>query len=336
MTHLYNRYEGTDGAQISTSSLGDSGAAAATIVLNGAAVNGGNSTLVYDAASALEGNTAAKLTLQAGSSYIRFDDPAPGARGVLRIPVRWSATPSATALFGGILNGSDGWMTQIYVDTSNRISISSRTTIIVASRFTGTPGTLYWVEVAATKGATTTDGRVELYVYADDGTTLLHSYDSGATVDTTTADAARYRIGGATTASGLSTMVFDVTQCGTLATGLWGPLPAPGNPPVTVLSSSRSYAIIDATESTGDYALSYDIGLFSGGSTAGEAIEISEGKWIVPIPAEDDQDAIWQVIATDTVTQWTDTEIITIEKQQVVSDNSVPVRQFILNGGEWI
>lgn len=338
MTQTYNRYEGTNGTNISVSSLGGSGTTPAVLVLGGASTPGGNSNLVYDSASALSGSTGAKFTLQASTSYLRFDDPTPGGRGVLRVPVKWATTPTANTLFGGVLTGADAWMSQINVDSSNRISCSAGTAVITTAgaRYTGTAGTQYWVELAATKGTTTTDGRVEFRVYAADGTTLLHSYDSGAAVNTGTADAARFRVGGATTASGQTTLSFDSTQHGALASGFWGPLPPPGNPPVASVSQTKPYAIIDATASTGDNALSYSIGLSSGGSTAGSAVQISAGKWIVPIPESTDVDSVWQVIVTDTVNSWTDSENVTITKQQEIVDNSVPVKQFVLSGGSWV
>ena len=97
MGYFKNTFEGgTNGANLTVAgSGGASGDAFDTIVVNNAAKNGGGPAVQYLTAAAIQGALGLRITTQAATSYVRWSDPTPGARGVARLPFYFNGNPSA-------------------------------------------------------------------------------------------------------------------------------------------------------------------------------------------------------------------------------------------------
>lgn len=100
------------------------------------------------------------------------------------------------------------------------------------STFAMSLNTLYWLEVAASPGTTTSNGRME-YRLTDDAGTVLASYDTGATVNAGTAPGIQVRFTGGPAGS---TVYFDDVRFEAVSSGWIGPF-----------STSASIAAVTAT-----------------------------------------------------------------------------------------
>jgi len=231
MTHMYNTFQHwAEGAQITQTGMATDGTSPGAIVINNVTVNTGSPNLVAAGAAALQGTMGARLTLTASPSYIRYDEPTTGARGVLRKGVKIPSNPSAETVIADIRDTANAVKAQLMVSSTGLLRVSSKTTAVTASNYQLSTNTQYWAEMVVVAGTTT--GQVGLYVYAADGTTLLNGgYLSTANLDTTAADCKYFSDGRATTASGWTTRDMDSFQGGVLASGLWGPLPNETLPP---------------------------------------------------------------------------------------------------------
>jgi hypothetical protein len=86
------------------------------------------------------------------------------------------------------------------------------------------PDTWYRLELAVTKGTTTSNGRVELMAYSNDSLTPLYSYDSGATVNMGASDLSAIRFGAPAGPTSIAmTAYYDDISVKELATGFIGP-----------------------------------------------------------------------------------------------------------------
>ena len=250
MGYLKNTAEGgTHGANVSVANSGDaSGDPFDTIVINNAAANGGGTAFVYDTTSALQGTVGIRLTPAASTSYLRWTDSTPGARGGLRRPFKYTGTPSAQidlasirSKGGGVLGETAGAaMLSMVVTTSGRVAIAPAGTNDAASLFLLTVGNTYWFEMFAEKGTTTTDGKAWLRVYAEDGTTVLWDYSNNA-CNTRSSDAWQFRLGGMTSATGYTRDDLDGLQAGALSSGFFGPL-ANAVPTFNSISATQNVA----------------------------------------------------------------------------------------------
>lgn len=240
MTYMSQTYdEGTDGQNASITSLADSGTAPSLIVINNSSTPGGASNIVHSAAAGtlLGYDMGVRFTGSTNSTYLRWDDPEPGGRAVVRFPVYFTANPSVNVVLAMIRSASDANVATVFLDTAGRIAPAQGISIITAGRYTATASTVYWVEFVATKGTTTSDGRIEMYVYSADGITEIFSYDTGATVNTGTADMGIFRLGSASGGQGtLDPISMAGTAVGVLDSGLWGPVSNVNEPPVVTLS----------------------------------------------------------------------------------------------------
>src|SRR4051812_13197438 len=96
MTKMQNTFQHwANGAQITQAGMALDGTQPGAIVINNVAVNTGSPNLLASSAAAVQGTMGARLTLTAAASYIRFDEPTTGGRGVLRVPVKIPSNPSA-------------------------------------------------------------------------------------------------------------------------------------------------------------------------------------------------------------------------------------------------
>ena len=253
MGYFKNTFEGgTNGANLTVAgSGGASGDAFDTIVVNNAAKNGGGPAVQYLTAAAIQGALGLRITTQAATSYVRWSDPTPGARGVARLPFYFNGNPSAQLDLatirsegGGPLGDSAGAaMISLVCASTGRIAIAPAGSTDAASQFLLPSVGLYWIEFAGTKGTTTTDGKGELRVYAADGTTLLHNYTNSA-CNCRSSNAWQYRWGGVTTATGYTYVDLDSIQAGALTgTSFHGPL---ANTPPTISSISAAQNVAAA------------------------------------------------------------------------------------------
>lgn len=252
MTYYHNTFEGgSDGTTLTiANSGGASGDAFSYIFSDNVAYVNGNSNIVYSAAAKANGNLGLRITLTASTSYVRIDDSNGGTRGVIRVPITPSTVSGDTA-YAVIRNVSNTVMASVGVYSDGKIrAYNSTGGRINTSAYTPTLGTLYWAELAATSGADTSTGRIEMKIFAADGTTELYSYDSGTTVNTGTENVAQFRWGTQTTATGLSYVDIDDIQADSnLSTGWLGPY-TPGNVAPNVSLSSDVTTIFPGETAT--------------------------------------------------------------------------------------
>lgn len=86
------------------------------------------------------------------------------------------------------------------------------------------PNTWYRIEVAITRGATTSNGRVEFAYYADHSTTPIYSYDSGSVVNAGASYPATFRLGSTVAPTAVThTFYYDDLAVQELTSGYIGP-----------------------------------------------------------------------------------------------------------------
>lgn len=236
MTLFHNSFEGgTNGAQITVANSGGaSGDAFSYICYNNASYPNGNANLVYSTAAAKAGSMGARLTLGTATTYLAWSKPTgAGSRIVARRPWRQASSPGSAATILALRNASATIATAI-IRTTGAIRICDNTGVsTTGSNYQLSNNTDYWIELAVTNGTTTSNGRVELKVYASDGTTELWSYDSGTTLNcgTTTPQDARFATHLST--NGWATDDLDEIQFNNnLPSGWIGPFVASNTPPV--------------------------------------------------------------------------------------------------------
>jgi len=218
---LSNRFTaGTPGATITQGSGGNSGGVSGdyfNFVQSGTAAPAFTSTLPWGA-----GKMGALL---AGGGYLRWNNTATQDRVVARVPLYFTANPASDFPFiqfrssGGVACGDIAVLTggnagKVAIRPAFAYHAPSLTSTALSTN------TLYWVEVAITKGTTTANGRMEYVIYDSTGTgTPLFTYDSGATVNTSVNRAEEVRFTGG--ASGTSVYYTDL-RAKSLASGWIG------------------------------------------------------------------------------------------------------------------
>lgn len=190
----------------------------------------GSDAITYSADAALQGDLGFKLHATTGTTQLRHNLPAPANRGVARRPVK----PGTSAAPGVTVRPSSGYLQLLQlrgvgdafqadlVLTPTKIAVRItgwNQTAIEASGFTFTAGVQYWCELAVTPGTTTSNGKVELWVFAADGTTQLF-YNELTGLNASTVQCERVRWGGIP----LGDDYFDSIQFSDKATGFNGPL----------------------------------------------------------------------------------------------------------------
>jgi|GEM_PF-2195777 len=304
MAYYHNTFEGgSDGTMLTiANSGGASGDAFSYIFSNNIAYVNGNSNIVYSAAAKTNGNLGLRITLTASTSYVRIDDSNGGTRGVIRVPIT-PASVSGDTSYAAIRNVSNVVMASVGVYSDGKIrAYTSTGGRINASAYTPTLGTLYWAELAATSGADTSTGRIEMKLFAADGTTELYSYDSGATVNTGTENVAQFRWGTQTTATGLTYVDLDDIQADSdKPTGWLGPYVAGNAAPNVTLSADvttiypgeTATLTATATDSDGTIASS------NWSTTLGTLSGSGMSRTITAPPSLNDQTAAITFSATD-------------------------------------
>src|SRR5690606_17019885 len=112
MGYFKNTAEGgTNGGNVSVNNSGGiSGVAFDTIVYNNSVANAttGNAAVRYTEAAAVQGNLGIEITAQTATSYLRWTDPTPGARGSLIRSYHHTANPSSQLDLGSIRSEGGG------------------------------------------------------------------------------------------------------------------------------------------------------------------------------------------------------------------------------------
>lgn len=250
---------GADGTNVTVANSSSSGPALGAMVLNNVSTPGGGAGCIYSSTAASIGSLGVRITPVAGSTYMRWDVSGytTATRAFVRRRYTHTATPGAAAAVTAIKNTSNGSMIEVQIDTSSRVHLLTAGGTDVASRYTLTVGTTYYIEAYATAGTTTANGRAELYVYAADGSTILNGagagYDTGAAANTGILAPMYYRMGGVTSTSGWAQDDVDGIRFGDLATGLVGP-PANTAPTVSVGANQNvaAAATVTLTSSASD------------------------------------------------------------------------------------
>lgn len=233
-----NTFEGgTDAANVSTSNSGaDSGDAIDLLVIDGAVVNGGNTDVIYAAAAASNGTLGCRMTLQASTTYARWDT----AGGELRHSVRraWKhQVPSAQAVIASVYDASQSRLgLTVESDGKPALTINNNGTTITAAKppTALTVGQWYYLEGIVQLEDAGADGAVGLYIW-DSAGNLVHSYtDTGLSLGSSSI--AAYRLGTLSTSSGLAYDYLDEVACGPLASGVTGP---PAGEPVAASAFVR-------------------------------------------------------------------------------------------------
>lgn len=242
MPTLTNTFEGgSDGVAITVANSGGaSGTAFGTVQ-----PTTGN-RWQFEADAAIAGTMGTRRILDATSGYLRGDDMSGGTRGGLRRPFTVEVAPATAMVVAQIRTAADALMAELRLNTDRTFRITAGATSVSASASPAlTVGQTYWLEMFATAGTTTANGRVEYGIW-DSAGTLVHSYDTGATVNTGTAVPQAYRLGGFSTASGYSFDQMDSVQWGAKASGWHGGV---GNEAPTVLAGSDQNVASGATVS---------------------------------------------------------------------------------------
>lgn len=180
-TLFQNNFDGqTNGAAVTVANSAASGNAFSHVVL----ATGGS--IVYSSSAGVGGGTGMRITPGSTYSYPRWTAPGTdGRRVVARRSVNVTSTPTANAILLELRTevSATALLAQLSISTALQVQVSVGSAVIIASRIALPSTGVYWVELAAVSASASgvSDGTVEYRVYAEDGTTLIGSWSSGAT-----------------------------------------------------------------------------------------------------------------------------------------------------------
>ena len=239
-------------------STGNTGGASGTDC--SAVAIGTSSTIQALAAAAVFGNRGYRLSFAAaagdGDTRLRWALTETG-RVVIAAYVRLNSTITATEDLMGIRNGS-GVMGQLMFGTDGKIRMwNAAGSGIAGSVSTGTiptDGTPRLIQMAATKGTGTGDGKLEWAIF-DLAGTLLESW-SNAAVNAGTSNPVSLWLGRSTGRTGAHVIDYDQMSAGPFVTGWIDPVSgaptANAGPDQTLVEPGRIIQL-DATSSTVAY-----------------------------------------------------------------------------------
>lgn len=298
---FYNTFEGgAAGTNITTANSGGaSGDAFSFIIVQGANAGTGSANAQYVSTHpAKNGSLSLQFTLGASSSYVGWTESASANRFVVEFPIYFPALPSAAVVLATIRHAS-GTMTEARLATTGRVQAYAQTSSVTGALSNVlSPNTLYWGQLAVTKETATGagNGLVELRILNADRSVNFTS-TATATLSTTPNNAAQYRIGGATSASGWTTLFVDDAQAGALASG-WPDELVFDDPP-TIDVTEGSYYVADFTGSTegSGGAIAFTIAYTSGENNSAGILEPINGLFLIP---QTQAVSTYTVTATDT------------------------------------
>lgn len=239
----------------------------------------------------------AQRTLDGTSGYLHYVDPSPSGREGVRMPFQ---VPSGAVTGESVLmqcrNTASGLVANVSLRTTKKVYLSPAGVGLVASESIVLAAGDYWLEFFGTHGTTTANGRAEYYIYAADGTTLVDSYDTGATVNLTTTQIDRFRCGNPTSSIGLTSFSLGEIQWGSKASGTFGKYVASTPPTGAIIDDT--YFVADARTSTNALggALSFSIGHVSGPNNLGQVVEFVEGLFGIPL---DSSAAVYNITVSE-------------------------------------
>lgn len=187
---------GTDGTNLTAGNSGGGSGPAATLV-----TPSNTPTMRFAAEAALTGALGLRIEAAASTTtYATWVFAAPAGRGSMRFLWRApTALPGGDLVFAGLRGGADladtSWMAQLVLKSSGAVHPrnSATTQLAALTGVTVTPGTVYWVELAATKGMSTSTGLIEARMWHFGAPPPAMQAWSG--VNAGTVDASRVRIG---------------------------------------------------------------------------------------------------------------------------------------------
>lgn len=302
MAYFFNRFDGgTDGSQVTVANSSNGGNSALSYIFyNNGSFPSGNPNIVYSSTAAMSGSLGCRLTLGTSSTYIAYEDlSGAGDRSVTRFPIRFPSNPTATATIF-VLRSSSGLMAQAIIRTTGQIRVADAATFQTASDFALSTNTVYWTEIAVTRGTTTSNGRIELRVFSADATTQVWSWDSGATLNTGTALPQVCRWPTATSSVGWSYVDLDDIQWDSNKSTGW--LGAINNiPPSVSVSADKSTAFPGETVTLTATTTDSDGTIVSTGwsTTVGTLVGTGLTRTLAVPPSLTDQSATITFSATD-------------------------------------
>lgn len=117
---------------------------------------------------------------------------------------------------------SGGYVARLAM-TNGVLNLTSAATTVTVPTYTLPTGAWYRMELAVTKGTTTSNGRIEAAVFDPDSTTPLWSVDTGNTANTGTTDFALFQLGTSGPPTVATTVYFDALRVDEKAAGWFGP-----------------------------------------------------------------------------------------------------------------
>jgi len=211
------------------------------LVTNNASTPGGGSAFQYLDAARIGWSTGSgvRFTAQANTSYMRWtlaSTSFDSTRSYLGIGFRTPADPSAIATVCTFYSDTDTLLGSLRIDSTGKLCAYNRTTTLISgsNSIDLEPNTDYFLQGYITPGTGTTDGRRAHRVLTTNGT-VVGTWDSGATVDTGTLQARRFRVGGAVS-SAVTTWDFGPLQFGSVDEGTWAPAYSFTDPVTPVIS----------------------------------------------------------------------------------------------------
>jgi hypothetical protein len=215
-----NAEGGTTGTTVTTGNSGaESGTACATVL-----INAGNA-ITFDTAAAHRGALGYKFDMGTTQPCQLTWTLATTIRTVMRFYFMAAALPSANDYIAVYRNATLGPAT-LTLTTANKFNVQNAAGAGISASTATNPivaNTWYRVELAITKGTTTSNGRIEYAYYIGDSTTAEFSYDSGTTVNAGTTDIASIRLGRNTAGTVAGVRYYDDIAAKDLASGWIGP-----------------------------------------------------------------------------------------------------------------
>ncbi|MGV9001593.1 MAG: hypothetical protein ACOH18_01395 [Candidatus Saccharimonadaceae bacterium] len=213
---LFNTFEG--GADTSALSSGNTGGASGTYLLTAPKNTG--TTLTFSATRARNSLSYCASYAIGAAGYVTWAWTT-SVRSVMRFYVYFESLQ--TNFFEVARFQGSGQMAEITMNAKQLIIYDS-TSAQSYSPYQLQTGTWYRMELAATVGTTTSNGRIEFAYYDNDDTSPIFTYDSGNTVNTGTVDMVHVRLGAAAGPSPDPLVVYyDDLTVQELGSGFVGP-----------------------------------------------------------------------------------------------------------------
>jgi hypothetical protein len=269
---------GTPDANVTVAGTGLMGDAISSIVVNNSTLgSGGATTCAWKTDAAMGGSVAARITLAAGSSYLRANDTDTGTRFGARRRFRLTGDPSADAQLMSI-HGLTGGIVALRINSSGRAFLAMGATTYSGSLSPagGLDADVYVAEVIVTlESGGGGNGSIKYGIWkVSDGTLVHEGSVSSLSIGTAVPD--QYRFGGLTSSVWASPFddISDIAW-GAVSTTWIGPaatlLDAPQNLDTTITNATpgNEDGSILLTWDEVDGAEGYEVAIVGGEVTEG-------------------------------------------------------------------